>query len=66
MIIKELLAFLLSIIPLFTNYSLVFFKKENYLPTKYKLVKKVCISIVFFLTRLIIEQQDIYCIHNMV
>lgn len=41
------------------DYSLIFFKEENYLFAKYKLVKGVYISQVFFLTFLTVHQEDI-------
>ena len=41
------------------DYSLVLFKKENYLAAKYKLVKEVRIIQVFFLTFLTVHQEDI-------
>lgn len=41
------------------SHSLVLFKKKNYLFMKYELVKRVHIDQVFFLTLLIVYQEDI-------
>lgn len=46
------------------SHSLVFFEEENYLSTKYKLVKEVCINQVFFLILLTVFQKDINCNYN--
>lgn len=40
------------------DHSLVLSKKENYSRIKYKLVKKVLINSMFFLTLLIASQRD--------
>ena len=56
--------FLLPIIPFPIDYSPIIFEKENYLTVKYKLVKEVYISQVFFLTLLVILQENINYNHD--
>ena len=46
------------------DHSLVLFRKENYLPAKYELVKGVYIGPVFFITLLTAHQKDINRNHD--
>lgn len=41
------------------DYHLILFEKENYLPAKCELVKRIYIGLVFFLTFLTIHKKDI-------